>query len=226
MPCRITWPTSADERVEALLARAEARVADVARRMPENVRWTSQAVPFDAPGASSQQIESLRTAAAEADAAGRAAGLPKDRIKAAELKLTAYTLLYFTATNAAERSMMYAKGLEDIAALLDLGPRRPRQYRWFAEWAHVAFAQVQNGATDRSILLKNYANAILWASRAVESCPRKTIRAELQTSLLKPYVEVALKFADGYLNRTPPPNPPFRTDLEKKRREYERISRH
>ncbi len=82
---------------------------------------------------------------------------------------------------------------------------------------------MQYGPTDRSVLLKNYTNAILWADRAVEACRRKSARADLQALLLKPYVEAALKFADGYLNRTPPPNPPFRTDLEKKRREWKGI---
>ena len=80
-----------DEHAEALLARAEVRLATVVRRMPENLNWNSQAVPFDAAGATPQQIAALRRAAVEADAAGRAAGLPKDRIRAAELKLIAAT---------------------------------------------------------------------------------------------------------------------------------------
>ena len=212
-----------DENADALLARAEARLAGVVKRLPDNLNWTSQAVPFDTADVSSQQIEALRTAADEADAASRAAGLPKDRIRAAELKLTAHVLLYFAATNAAERSNMYAKGLGDIAYLRNTAPRRPREFRWCAAWAHVAFAQLSHVGADRSVLLKNYTNAILWADRAVEACRRKTSRADLQSSLLKPYVEAALKFADGYLNRTPAPNPPFRTDLEKKRREWQKM---
>ncbi len=111
-----------DEHAEALLARAEARLGGVVKRLPETLNWTSQAVPFDAAGASRQQIEALRTAAAEAAAASRAAGLPKDRIRAAELQLTAHTLLYFAATNAAERSTMYAQGLDDIVNLRSLRP--------------------------------------------------------------------------------------------------------
>ncbi len=213
-----------DEHAEALLARAEARLAGVVKRMPDNLNWNSQAIPFDAADVSSQQIEAMRTAADEADAASRAAGLPKDRIRAAELKLTAHVLLYFAATGVAERSNMYAKGLDDIAYLRNTAPRRPREFRWCAAWAHVAFAQLSHVPADRSVLLKNYANAILWADRAVEACRRKSYRADLQSSLLKPYVEAALKFADGYLNRTPPPNPPFRTDLEKKRREWREIA--
>jgi hypothetical protein len=182
-----------------------------------------QRVPFDAANASSQQIEALRTAAAEAAAAEHAAGVPKDRIRAAELKLIAHALLYFTAASAAERGNMYAQGLDDITNLRANAPRRPREYRWCAAWAHVALAQVKNGATERSEQLKNYSNAVLFAGRAVETCQRKTSRAEVQDSLLKPYVEAALKFADGYLNRTPKPNPPFRTNLEKKRQEWREI---
>ena len=116
-----------DEHVEVLLARAEARLASVVKRMPEDLDWTSEAVPFDVEGVTPKQIEEMRTAAAEADAAGRAACYPKDRIKAAELKLAAHSLLYFAATNAATRSNMYALGLDDIANLRNVAPRRPRR---------------------------------------------------------------------------------------------------
>jgi hypothetical protein len=41
---------------------------------------------------------------------------------------------------------------------------------------------------------------------------------------LKPYVEAALRFAGEQLGKTPPPNPPFRTDLEKKQREWKQMA--
>jgi serine/threonine protein kinase len=211
-----------DEHAEALLARAEARLGTVAKRPPDNLNWGTKKIPIDAT-VSPQQLEAIKTAAAEAEAAGRVASTPKDRIRATELQFIAHTLLYFYVTNPAERSSMYAKGLDEITSLRANAPRRPHEYRWYAAWAHVAFAQMNRVPADRSALLKIYSSAVLWAGRSAEKCPRKSLRVEVQNSLLKPYLDAALKFADGYLNHTPPPNPPFRTELEKKRQEWREI---
>jgi hypothetical protein len=183
----------------------------------------SSPVPFLNGIPSKDDIDEAQASANDADAASRVACIPNDRIGALEQSLLAHAFLYFAAATPATRGAMYAHGLDDVTKLRELAPRRPNEYRWYTVWARVAFAQVQHGPTERSELLKSYSNAVLWAGRAVEACRRKTVRAELQASLLKTYVEGALKFADQYLGRTPPPNPPFRTDLEKKRQEWREI---
>jgi len=203
------------EDSELLLARAVCRLRIATRgKSPtaENAR------------PSKQEIEEAQQAAKDAAAAGRVAFFLKGRISALEQDLFAHAFLYFAATSPATRAAMYARGLDDVTNLGKLAPRRPQEYHWCAVWARVAWGQVEHCPPDRSERLKCFSSAVHWASRAVELCQRRKIRAELTASLLKPYTEAALKFADEQLGKSPPPNPPFRTDLEKKRQEWTRIA--
>ena len=59
--------------------------------------------------------------------------------------------------------------------------------------------------------------------RSRNSAPRKTVRAQLRDSLLKPYATAALEHATEQLAKSPPPNPPYSTELKKKRDEWKEI---